>query len=556
MATRKPLRPEFFVTRQNGAMVPLIAMDELPIHVQVEGVPRSLSAFDTAGMTGVGVRDARHEYYVIESMNNTKPIPWHPIRPCETPISNTSKVNSPVYAPLLRSTTLSTPTMSKAADIAGNEPISAPSNTASSSNVSTEEEIKSSQATTPPTSAATNVPPVTTTAPLTPLEWRSKAAPVLASNSTLANPESDMPPSGQKVYCSYWMRHGECNFAQQGCMYKHVMPLKLEVLEALGFRDLPDWYRKAYNVGSLRVNGGRNGLSYGILDGNKGVPAPPPAPPAPPVKRASLNAEATKRIIASHINGNTRAHRQQYGDRRPRPSAGPTAADIAKARAEERERRDVHLAAAFAADLDSDLDDMMDEEMERIREKEQAGWEEEQKAAREVALDVGHKGKGGEAESTKEVEKIVPAVVADAAIPAAAVPTGAPAPTPATTVPDAAPAVAPVAAVTDAGVADDAVTDAAPTIASATTPATTTATTVAAPAFVVPAVPVVAVPAAIPAPAPSTPTPASPAGGSSTVVEDGKRRGRGGGGKYTNRKKQQAKQRSILNWRPSNNNGL
>ncbi len=100
------LNPQFFVTRQNGAMVPLIAMDELPIHVQIQGVSRSLSAFEIAGMTGIGPVDARHEFYVVGSLNNTKSIPF-------APSNTTSATNSANSTPLLRKTDFATPALRK-----------------------------------------------------------------------------------------------------------------------------------------------------------------------------------------------------------------------------------------------------------------------------------------------------------------------------------------------------------------------------------------------------------------------------------------------------------
>ena len=44
-----------------------------------------------------------------------------------------------------------------------------------------------------------------------------------------------------KIYCSHWIRHGECDYTQQGCRYKHVMP-PLEELRKIGFKATPRWY--------------------------------------------------------------------------------------------------------------------------------------------------------------------------------------------------------------------------------------------------------------------------------------------------------------------------
>ena len=71
-------------------MVPMIAMDELPIHVQIEGVQRTLSALEVGGMTGVGFVEARHQVYTVKSMNNTKPISLMPADLLTAPNSATS----------------------------------------------------------------------------------------------------------------------------------------------------------------------------------------------------------------------------------------------------------------------------------------------------------------------------------------------------------------------------------------------------------------------------------------------------------------------------------
>lgn len=69
-----PLRPQFFCTRPNGTVTPLIAVDELPIHVSIHGVSRSLSANDTQGMTSLGTVNGRNQTYVVEG------IPAGPLR--------------------------------------------------------------------------------------------------------------------------------------------------------------------------------------------------------------------------------------------------------------------------------------------------------------------------------------------------------------------------------------------------------------------------------------------------------------------------------------------
>ncbi|OIW31584.1 hypothetical protein CONLIGDRAFT_678054 [Coniochaeta ligniaria NRRL 30616] len=48
-----------------------------------------------------------------------------------------------------------------------------------------------------------------------------------------------------KIYCDKWIHEGVCAFTQQGCKYKHEMPLDKDTQESLGlFQGLPIWWRK------------------------------------------------------------------------------------------------------------------------------------------------------------------------------------------------------------------------------------------------------------------------------------------------------------------------
>ncbi|KAI9700002.1 MAG: hypothetical protein M1836_002536 [Candelina mexicana] len=89
--------------------------------------------------------------------------------------------------------------------------------------------------------------------PATGSNWRDRSAGSLAPQSSAYSNETqshhhqvyNTPGSqgtDQKVYCTYWIRRGECDYAAVGCKYKHEMPTDLEVLNALGFRETPKWY--------------------------------------------------------------------------------------------------------------------------------------------------------------------------------------------------------------------------------------------------------------------------------------------------------------------------
>ncbi|KAI9746546.1 MAG: hypothetical protein M1818_000259 [Claussenomyces sp. TS43310] len=50
----------------------------------------------------------------------------------------------------------------------------------------------------------------------------------------------------EKTYCDMWLHRGTCAFAQQGCKYKHEMPLDRQTQHSVGlFQGLPEWYKRA-----------------------------------------------------------------------------------------------------------------------------------------------------------------------------------------------------------------------------------------------------------------------------------------------------------------------
>ncbi|KAF9882031.1 c-x8-c-x5-c-x3-h type zinc finger protein [Colletotrichum karsti] len=56
---------------------------------------------------------------------------------------------------------------------------------------------------------------------------------------------SPVPPKKPKIYCDKWVHEGVCAFTQQGCKYKHEMPLDKPTQHSLGlFHGLPTWWKK------------------------------------------------------------------------------------------------------------------------------------------------------------------------------------------------------------------------------------------------------------------------------------------------------------------------
>ena len=61
------LRPRHFISREDGTLTALIAVDELPPAVRIAGVPQNLQPSQIEGMKSCGVEPHRHQYYIIEA---------------------------------------------------------------------------------------------------------------------------------------------------------------------------------------------------------------------------------------------------------------------------------------------------------------------------------------------------------------------------------------------------------------------------------------------------------------------------------------------------------
>ncbi|RAL01171.1 uncharacterized protein BO80DRAFT_464827 [Aspergillus ibericus CBS 121593] len=219
-----PLRPQYFCTRPNGAVTALVAVDELPSKISIRGVPRNLQPDQTRGMTSLGTVAARlPQTYVVES----------------------------------------------AAALSGPSPRAPFSNPAAHHAQGPDQQAALGRL------LADDSAPEDLRLAVTTIQHYGLLHHLLAPESSASN---WMVPSGgggsggashgasrqgthsntKKLYCSYWLRHGECDYQQQGksasCLFKHHMPLDLPTLEKLGLRDIPRWYREKFNTPSLLPN--------------------------------------------------------------------------------------------------------------------------------------------------------------------------------------------------------------------------------------------------------------------------------------------------------------
>ena len=235
------LKPQFFVWRPNGQQVPVIPIDELPTNIIIHGVPRVLAAKDTAGMTSIGEFECRHCHYDVEFVGSkTGILNYQPDRAVNTspPKSNASAreltgltmdegypAPRKSYGIQERVVSIETSALGQTKDLS--HPITSRHNDEAESDAATIDSIQ--------------------------VQKRAK---------------------GTKEYCSYWLRRGECDYAQQGCLYKHEMPKDADALERVGLRDFPQWYRERFQVSSLLAvpgsgaAGGPANISKGKLDKN------------------------------------------------------------------------------------------------------------------------------------------------------------------------------------------------------------------------------------------------------------------------------------------------
>ncbi|UPX15391.1 uncharacterized protein EKO05_0005838 [Ascochyta rabiei] len=103
----------------------------------------------------------------------------------------------------------------------------------------------------------TSLPPTNLSSPARTAFVTDVIEPVCSRNTQRPNhctltPSHTQPASRMKEYCDFWMRTGECNYADftksregKGCIYKHEMPSDRNKLRELGFpHGVPRWYKE------------------------------------------------------------------------------------------------------------------------------------------------------------------------------------------------------------------------------------------------------------------------------------------------------------------------
>ncbi|KAI9673683.1 MAG: hypothetical protein M1817_002321 [Caeruleum heppii] len=210
-------RPLHFVCRENGAMVPLIAVDDLPEGVRIAGVSKTMwNINETVGMTNLGIFPANRHHYIVEGSL----VSGEPEEHVTTQQSHDSSS--------------STPTTSYRAPDALVRPESNKGVLAwrkAGPHVSQRE---------PKPFVAGEILPGTM------MGSPKSRRPSLASH---------LAPPSEKTYCTHWVFHGECAFihSPSGCRFKHEMPTDPETMASVGLKTLPKWWTSKQAMQELEI---------------------------------------------------------------------------------------------------------------------------------------------------------------------------------------------------------------------------------------------------------------------------------------------------------------
>ncbi|KAK3309652.1 uncharacterized protein B0T15DRAFT_10310 [Chaetomium strumarium] len=252
-------RPQFFVVRPDtktssadgrvytvhGAIVPLVAVDELPEWLDLVGVPRGLTAKQTVGLYNLGTVSKGDGSYAVNihrastagsaardssiAMNNME------AKQAEYATVNAPSTSSPsgVKAP---SVAAAATTHAHPADNMKAHWSEAHARALAISNNTAQQQPQAPLL--PPTSSPPAQPPL----PGDP----AKPTTMTTTTSTAGNatPEPGATTAASTEYCRHWCHHGTCRWGPR-CRYLHAMPTTRAELAEIGLSEIPAWWRIA-----------------------------------------------------------------------------------------------------------------------------------------------------------------------------------------------------------------------------------------------------------------------------------------------------------------------
>ena len=241
-------RPLYFISRGNGILTPLIAADELPSFIKIASVPATISIADTANMQSLGEKAHSGQFYGVELTGNSPINALEKLSPKATDTQTGLRPAAEAFAPVKRFRSPDAEVVASTRDTSGVEGIENWRHgvmTADDTQVHIFHSFpkertlhaKRQKAVIDEVVAAnekqvTAVHEPTSSTPTPAPQSRTQAA---------VNPGV----YGKKVYCTYWLKTGNCHYQQQGCLYKHEMPDN-KTLNEIGVGRRPDWHIKQF----------------------------------------------------------------------------------------------------------------------------------------------------------------------------------------------------------------------------------------------------------------------------------------------------------------------
>lgn len=218
-------RLSYYITRANGTFVPLIPADELPFNVRLQGVPRILNSDQVFGLQQVTMLPYTGLIFKLENevMTHQRSSSQPPGNAHARPHSTTDSKHFHLSDSLARQSLGSCNTQGQVAGPSRPVPM---------------HELATNWR-----KAPTSDPQAVIDAIVGTKSGAEAAAQIgyLPKSNEAPPPSGNVPDQEKKEYCTYWIRHGECDYIQQGCLYKHEMPDKA-TLQKIGFRSTPRWW--------------------------------------------------------------------------------------------------------------------------------------------------------------------------------------------------------------------------------------------------------------------------------------------------------------------------
>lgn len=272
----------------------MIAVDELPSSIRIVGVPAIITPAGTQNMTSLGLKERSTERYVVLSADDSVPPKSNQTIAAVTEKQPALEQEGPVkeyIQPLKVEPAKKGEIEGKASEQVSANHDQGHRTVENMADEPTSQDVESWRKTVHSDALVNENRPTTAIVPENGKEKRDEAAAAgknkddeassagKASKSSHDSLANDNLPSkaayggmgtrgtlGKKVYCTHWIRWGECDYTQQGCLYKHEMPDEAKLHE-IGIATYPRWFRLANPE-----------MFNGVTDGPEWHRRPGPAP--------------------------------------------------------------------------------------------------------------------------------------------------------------------------------------------------------------------------------------------------------------------------------------